>query len=539
VNYKFLKKTLLTALLMPVLFLAAGGRADAENRTALLIANGDYRHFGSLSNPIPEARALVDTLRKLGFDVTVATNANRENMLDAVEDFENKLRTRKGLAFFHYGGHAVQVAGRNYLIPADAQIPDERRVATRALDVEEVMAGLSASGSDTNIVVLDACRTNPLPASSGRTSTRGLSVIGVKPRNSVIVYAAEAGTEARDGVFTPLLVKHIATSGISLSEVLQNVRREVYEKTGGAQTPGEYNQLFSSIYLAGSLSARQAPSAVTPAPQPAARPVPEGMVRVEGGTFMMGDTFGDGDSDEKTTRSVTVSGFYMGKHEVTAGEFKRFVQETGYRTQAESSGGGSVWTGSNWEQKADANWKNPYFPQDDRHPVVLVSWNDATEYCNWLSRKEGLRPAYSGSGSTISCDFSANGYRLPTEAEWEYAAKGGNRSGGYKYSGGNDPGSVGWYNANSGYKTQPVGGKQANELGLYDLTGNVWEWCWDWYGSYDIASQNDPRGPSSGGIRVRRGGGWGDDARNLRTAFRSRNSPESRNYILGFRVARS
>jgi formylglycine-generating enzyme required for sulfatase activity len=144
----------------------------------------------------------------------------------------------------------------------------------------------------------------------------------------------------------------------------------------------------------------------------------------------------------------------------------------------------------------------------------LVSWYDAAEYCNRLSRKEGLRPAYSGSGTNISCDFTADDYRLPTEAEWEYAAKGGNKSGGYTYAGGNDPGSVACYKSNSGNKTQPVGGRPANELELYDMSGNVWEWCWDWYGSYGSASQTDPPGAVLGRqpgesrrrLELRRGG---------------------------------
>ena len=130
-------------------------------------------------------------------------------------------------------------------------------------------------------------------------------------------------------------------------------------------------------------------------------------------------------------------------------------------------------------------------------PVICVSWYDAVDYCNWLSRKDGLLPAYSRGGNSIQCNFSANGYRLPTEAEWEYAATGGSSSRGYTYSGSNTIGNVAWYSGNSGLKPHPVGGKQANELGLYDMSGNVWEWCWDWYGDYPSRSQTDPTGVSS------------------------------------------
>ncbi len=225
--------------------------AVAENKTALLIANGDYRNFSSLANPVPEDRQLKSALQRLGFQVTLITDAGREEMLDGLMDFERSVKQRGGIAFFHYGGHAVQVGGSNYLIPATADIPDERRVSTRAVDAEEVMATLEASGSDTNIVILDSCRNNPLPAGSGRSASRGLAVVGKKPPNSIIVYSAESGTVARDGVFTPALVQALSMEGKSFQEILMQTRQRVYEQTNGAQVPGEYNQLFQPVYLSG------------------------------------------------------------------------------------------------------------------------------------------------------------------------------------------------------------------------------------------------------------------------------------------------
>jgi len=130
------------------------------------------------------------------------------------------------------------------------------------------------------------------------------------------------------------------------------------------------------------------------------------------------------------------------------------------------------------------------------------------------------------------------GRRLPTEAEWEFTARGGNSSSGYTYAGGNSMGSLGWYNDNSGSKAHPVGVKQANELGIYDMSGNIQEWCWDWYGSYSSGSQNDPAGPSSGSDRVVRGGNWNLSANFCRSAFRSYRSPGYSPYYLGFRVSR-
>ncbi len=247
--------------------------------------------------------------------------------------------------------------------------------------------------------------------------------------------------------------------------------------------------------------------------------IDDNFISVQGGTFQMGST--SGDSDEKPVHSVTVSSFYISPYEVTQAEYKS-VMRSSIQQQRDKAN-------PDWSVKGEGN----------NYPMYYVSWNEVVEYCNALSRKEGLTPCYSGSGNSISCDFSADGYRLPTEAEWEYAARGGNNSRGYTYAGGNSMGSLGWYRDNSGSKTHPVGGKQANELGIYDMSGNVWEWCWDWYGDYSSGNQRDPRGASSGLGRVRRGGSWGNSALFSRSALRGNNSPGIRGNYLGFRLVRS
>ena len=139
----------------------------------------------------------------------------------------------------------------------------------------------------------------------------------------------------------------------------------------------------------------------------------------------------------------------------------------------------------------------------------------------------------------MTCTFSANGYRLPSEAEWEYAARGGKQSKGYKYSGSNNADEVAWHTDNSGKTTHPVGQKKANELALYDMNGNVWEWCWDWKGSYSSVSQSNPKGQSSGSDSVVRGGRWDSDASGVRIANRGSGSPSYSGYVIGFRLCRT
>ena len=232
------------------------------------------------------------------------------------------------------------------------------------------------------------------------------------------------------------------------------------------------------------------------------------MVLVSGGTFSMGSS--SGESDEKPVHQVTVSSFMMGKYEVTQEQYQKVM---GTNPSFFTNG-------------ADA----------PKRPVERVSWYDAVSFCNKLSEMEGLQKVYTMNGTNVQADFSRNGYRLPTEAEWEYAARGGSQSRTYSYSGSNNPDQVAWYDQNSGSTTHQVGTKAANELGLYDMSGNVWEWCWDFYGTYPNGAQTDPVGASSGDSRVFRGGGWYNSAESLRSAFRNRIYPGGSFSFLGFRV---
>jgi len=181
----------------------------------------------------------------------------------------------------------------------------------------------------------------------------------------------------------------------------------------------------------------------------------------------------------------------------------------------------------------------PGWGSEGNNPAVLVNWYDAVGYCNWVSTQLGFEKVYKIADENIQIDWNAKGFRLPTEAEWEYAARGGPNQQTFEHSGSDDLKEVGWYSENSGSRTRPIATKKANSLGLFDMSGNVWEWCWDWYGEpYDPNQNNNPKGPDKGSYRVLRGGSWFNDAFSTRVALRYRDNPDYRFNGLGFRLAR-
>ena len=236
------------------------------------------------------------------------------------------------------------------------------------------------------------------------------------------------------------------------------------------------------------------------------------MVWIPAGSFTMGSPSSEpGRDDDEVQHEVRLTrGFWMGTTEVTQGLWQ------------------SV-TGSN----------PSYFSNCGANcPVEQVSWYDAVKFANALSEREGLEACYVVNGERVSWPrgFECEGYRLPTEAEWEYAGRAGE---GYLYAGSNELDSVAWTLGNSGEQTHPVAQKRPNGWGLYDMTGNVWEWTWDWYGSYANTDATDPVGPNTGSDRVGRGGSWNDDPRDARLADRGRSTPSVRLFNLGLRLLRS
>jgi formylglycine-generating enzyme required for sulfatase activity len=564
--------------------------AQAEKRIALVIGNGKYQYNTVLKNPPNDAQDMTASLKAKGFAVAGLVNATRAEMEKAIRDFGIALKDPNVVGLFFYSGHGAQAEGQNYILPVDADIQDADELRYKAVDAEAVLAKMRSAGNKLNIVILDACRNNPFPGAS-KSAERGLAVVKVKVPESIIVYATDPGATAADGEgrnspFTQAFLAQMEVPGQDIAVMMKRVTSAVRSATNDAQSPWVSSNLSAdfafrpsgaasaspapasgsvqvpsltvekaygsvtievrtkgSLYLNGSLMGQLSPgplarlngietgqaslemryadgktesrqvdvaqnSVTTVAFTFVERPrVPENMVLVEGGSFKMGDAIGEGTQDERPVHTVAISGFYIGRCEVTQKEWREVMGTS------------------------------PASSRGDDLPVEQVSWYDAVEYCNRLSAKNGLEPCYAVAGTSVSCDFSKNGFRLPTEAEWEFAARGGIRSAGSKFSGGNNADSIGWYAANAGGRTHPVGLKQANELGLYDMTGNVWEWCWDWSAAYSSASQADPRGSGSGESRVLRGGSWIHTEKIVRVSSRLGFAPQSGFSFVGLRVA--
>lgn len=253
------------------------------------------------------------------------------------------------------------------------------------------------------------------------------------------------------------------------------------------------------------------------------------LIFIKGGTFLMGSPVTEAwrEKDEVQHR-VALNDFFIGKHEVTQQDYRAIMGD------------------------------NPSNFKEDALPVENISWLEAVRYCNALSQKEGLAPAYIINGENVDWDRSAPGYRLPTEAEWEYACRAGTRTpfntenyisteqanyyGTYPYTIETHYFSQDKLETPPGeyrQRTVPVGSFAPNRWGLFDMHGNVWEWCWDWYGNYASGIQDNPAGVDTGTYRINRGGGWNDFGKHLRCAYRAASPPDSRMFNLGFRIVRN
>lgn len=599
--------------------------SQTEKRLALIIGNGAYTKANPLPNPTNDATDMARVLRDVGFEVLSGVNQNKRQMETLIREFGNKL-ANGGVGLFYYAGHGIQVNGENYLVPIEADIPEEDEVSYSAVPVNLVLRKMATANNDLNIVILDACRNNPF-ARSWRTFRSGENNDGLAkitpPTGTLVLYATEPGKVAsdgdgRNGLFTEALLKNIKKPNLEYDQMVRAVSADVWQKSNKQQLPWkEGNSLQDFYFVKGGANVVTNPIPTDKPNEPTivakdraaqereAWDLVKNSADAEDFRFFLKE-FPDGANKEKAKIRLeelvwqSVRGADKTKIQAYLNEFPNGANAAAARIrirQLETAGNpttktsgnttanrtagavskatlpggaemsfayipaGEFQMGSNQSDNekpihtvrisqgffmgqtevTQAQWQsvmrnNPsYFINCPNCPVEQVSWEDAQQFIAKLNaQNDGYK------------------YRLPTEAEWEYAARAGTTG---DYAGNLD--SMGWFWENSGDqrlsgewnfdklkavngRTHPVGTKQPNAWGLYDMQGNVWEWVQDWFdvGYYAKSPATDPVGPASGSDRVGRGGCWTNHATGLSWTLRFNVKPSSRYLHLGFRVVR-
>ena len=492
---------------------------SASNKKALLIGNSQYEHLDKLSSPSQDIPDLAKKLRKMGFEVVELYNLDEKSMKKAIKDFKKRLlRNPNAIALFYYSGHGSQAYGESYLIPIDGDTRDQVDVEADGIKVETIAQKMATANTKANILFLDACRDVPIGAMGG---TKGLGQVKRQPSSTLILYSTSKNKTANDDrVFNRVVLSKLGLNQ-PFSLVVNDISYTVGQKTGGSQVPELLSTGLPNIILGGE---------VIPPPSPP--PNEPQMVHINRGSFIMGSN--NGDSDEKPPHRVTIDyDFEIGKYEVTIGEYKACVADGGCKQPIWLEKGNSynIHTGS-----------NNYYKKmclKDNCPIIGVSWNNAKAYTKWLSKKTGKN------------------YRLPTEAEWEFVARAGITT---KWSFGNSESDLCSYgnvadktaktkysswtiaNCRDGYiHTAPIGSFRPNPWGVYDMHGNVWEWCEDWcLDSYNSTPRDGSANHSQkDNYKVLRGGSWFNLATITRSANRNWDYPTNRNDNVGFRLQRT
>lgn len=556
--------------------------AASPNRTALVIGNGDYQSVSRLNNAVKDARDVSKALRELGFEVIGGENQSAEEMKRSILSFGERLSAKKGIGVFYYAGHGVQLSGRNYLIPVEANALREQTIEFEAVDVNRVLAEMDAAENNLNLVILDACRNNPFTR-SWRSGTEGLASINA-PSGTLIAYATAPGEVASDGgsangLYTAALLKWMREPDLKVEEMFKKVRVDVAKESQNKQIPWESSSLQGDFYFNPKFIKQLVADAVknSPAnsddglkvkvnPVSGARPKYKGtllnflfetplltgadanlimqkrevsyfdenldenakleMLEIRGGNFTMGSTADearkawqkavqqyetqtqkkavagkvpyDNYAVETPARTVNVRPFFMSRYEITQRQWKAVM--------------GSL------PKKLLETWDD--FRNDD-YPVIYVSWNEAKDFCRQLSKKTGKK------------------YRLPSEAEWEYAARAGTTTA-YAFGETVDLTLVN-FGHNNGFvrPDMTVTRLFPNAFGLFHLHGNVDEWC------EDVWNPNYRNAPTDGSARkdgadqkvgVIRGGNFYNYAIDCRSASRDDFPREESSNSLGFRV---
>ncbi len=513
---------LILAIMFETVILSTSTVFAAGKRVALVIGNAAYSDVGTLVNPIEDATAVSKAFETAGFDdVRHLHDLSADAMRQELKAFSARAADSE-IAVIYYAGHGVEVADQNYLVPVDAKLLRSTDVEFEAIPLSTVRSAV-AGASKLRIVVLDSCRNNPFKLASNngkRAASRGLG--NIEPSSGeVVAYAAKEGTLAQDGPsnanspFAAALVKNLKIPGLEIRLMFGKIHDDVLAATANEQEPYTYAALGGeAIYLMPAVAVAPLPQVKVPQSFRDCANCPE-MVVVPAGEFVMGspDDESDHEQDESPQHQVTIpKAVAIGKFEVTRGQYGEFVNATGYDTGTSCS----QWNGTRYVPTTDSNFLYPGIEQTTDHPATCLSWRDSKAFANWLSKRTGFN------------------YRLLTEAEWEYAARAGSDA---PFSTGTilDATTV---NFNSS-GTRPVGQHGANDFGLFDMQGNVWEWTEDCYAkSYDQAPSDGSAFVTAGCDRTYRGGAWANTAKDMRFATRGTNAPEKHVNIFGIRVAR-
>ncbi|MBK8194291.1 MAG: SUMF1/EgtB/PvdO family nonheme iron enzyme [Lewinellaceae bacterium] len=553
-------------LVLPFLLLTAHATKEETPSTfrpgkdfALFFAVSNYDQWDKLQNPVKDAEAIAGDLNKYyAFDTMVVRNPTYDKIIEVLNRYTERTYADDGQLFVFFTGHGyLSTAKEGFFVPKDGKNDVSQRsylahnrvaYLINNIPCKHILLGIDACYSGSFMRTIQ--QKGDIGKRPGETSTavkeRFIQDMLQYKSRLVITSGGEEPTNDKSQFARQILAALRSRGGNGGIPDASDACPQEYGTANARGCPdadddGVPDQSDRCKYVAGlarwqgcpDTDGDGVPDHEDKCPSEKGEIALEGcpradnMILVRGGTFQMGSN--DGEADEKPVHSVTVSDFYLGKYEVTAAEFKAFVDATGYQPDADKWGNSWVYTDT-CKQQRGVNWKyetrgNLRPSSEYNHPVIHVSWNDATAYCEWLSKKSGLK------------------YRLPTEAEWEYAAGGGS-TGRTKWSGTSNENDLINYANNAGNKdgfatTAPVGSLQANTLGLHDMSGNVYEWCSDWKDTYPSSAQTNPVGPSSGSYRVIRGGSWVNDPQVCRVANRGNFKPDARFNFVGFRLART
>ena len=552
-----------------------------------------------------EARKIGQALENdYNFTVQYHREVDKADILNKIAEINSRRygKNDQVLFFFSMHGHFDRAADRGYLVPANGKTPARDPYGQTWLSYDDLGSYITKNPAEHVLLALDACYSgafgdrykgapDALPWEGAgdcqQKAQRALqhdsrlyfSSGSRKQRTPANSLFAKQWLEAlRNGARTGLVtsrdlryylgdISYPTPEGGSFTSRHEAggdfvfLHRSACQGGGGSSTDAAEEQLWAqaqrlktkeayAFYLQAYKDGRYRAQAeakikafdrggrTTPTPTPR-RDLPD-MIFVEGGTFQMGSSDSDADSDE-TPHTVTVDDFYLHRFEVTNEEFAAFLNAKGRHEY-----NGAEWYDLDDEDARIEQHSGTYRTKGSygKHPVTEVTWYGAVAYCNWKSEELSLQPVYRVSGTSVSADWNAEGFRLPTEAEWEFAAR--SRGGSDKWAGTFSASSLSSYANSSGSadgyeKTAPVGAFRPNSLGLKDMSGNVREWCWDWYDSdyYGKSPSQNPRGPSTGSNRVYRGGSWFNNPRDCRTANRRNWRPTGSNKRVGFRLAHS